>query len=165
MQIAVLSDIHDHIGRLREALEKVTDCDRLLCCGDLCSPFIVSELGDRFDGPVDLVWGNNDGDTYRLTETAAEYASISVHGEFGELEIGGRSIALIHFDGIGRRLAESERYDLVCFGHNHRREISEVGETLVCNPGEVMGELRGEATCARYDTSSGEAAFVPLGNR
>lgn len=162
MKIAILSDIHDHIRRLRQALRRVADCDVLLCCGDLCSPFIMSELGGGFEGPIHVVWGNNDGDRFRLTQTAAEYESIHLHGELAELEVDGVRIALHHFDDAGRLLARTGRFDLVCFGHDHRRAVEEVDGAVICNPGEVMGELRGTASCARYDTERRRAEILEL---
>ena len=44
MQIAILSDIHDNLPALRRALEKCQGADALICCGDLCSPFVAREL-------------------------------------------------------------------------------------------------------------------------
>ena len=48
MRIAVLSDIHDNVWKLAAALDAVGDADALICCGDLCSPFIVHQLGRGF---------------------------------------------------------------------------------------------------------------------
>lgn len=162
MRIAILSDIHDHIGLLARALDRVNDCEVLLCCGDLCSPFIMSELGEGFDGPTHVVWGNNDGDRYRLTDTADGYPSIELHGELAELEVDGVRIALHHFDDTGHLLARTGRFDLVCYGHNHRAGVESEGSTVICNPGEVMGELRGTATCARFDTERRKAEILEL---
>jgi len=58
MRIAVLSDIHDNVWKLAAALEAVRDADALICCGDLCSPFIVHQLGRGFAGPIHVVFGN-----------------------------------------------------------------------------------------------------------
>ena len=44
MLIAILSDIHDNIPKLRAAIDHIRPVDALLCGGDLCSPFIVDEL-------------------------------------------------------------------------------------------------------------------------
>jgi uncharacterized protein len=79
----------------------------------------------------------------------------------GELELGGRRIAAVHYPQIAAPLSLSGKYDLVCCGHSHRREITLVGQTLRLNPGDVMG-LFGEPGFAIYDTESGEAQFVDL---
>jgi len=163
MQIAIISDIHDHIHNLRQALSQVADTEVLVCCGDLCSPFIVDELGKGFShGKIHTVFGNNDGDLYRITHKAADYKNIILHGEFAELELGGKKFGISHFDNIGRAMAESDAYDVVCFGHNHQFELTENSGTMIINPGEVMGELSGNATFVMYDSAKHEARRIDL---
>ena len=155
MRIAILSDIHDNIPNLRAALGRLEGVEELICCGDLCSPFIVDELGKGFEGPVHVVFGNNDGDRFRITQKAGGYGHINLYGELAELTLGGKRFAVQHFDNIGRAIAASGAYDVVCYGHNHRYEIVE-GATLQINPGEVFGGLTGAATFVIYDTATGE---------
>ena len=163
MKIAILSDIHDHIANLRFALAQSQEAEALICCGDLCSPFIVKELGEGFkDGVIHVVFGNNDADLFRITSKATEYAHLHLHGEFVELQFGGKKFAVNHYDNLGRRLAQTGNYDVVCFGHNHQFEISHTGQTLVINPGEIMGELTGNATFVLYDSKLHEAVRVDL---
>jgi hypothetical protein len=40
-----------------------------------------------------------------------------------------RRFAVHHFDEVAGPLAESGRYDAVCFGHNHQRRLERTGET------------------------------------
>lgn len=158
MKIAVISDIHDHIHNLRQACKMMQQAEALLCCGDLCSPFIVKELAEGFPNKnIHIVFGNNDGDLFRITQKASEYEHLFVYGEFCEIVLDSRKIAVHHFDNVGRQLAWTARYDLVCFGHNHQFEISNTGSTLVVNPGEIMGELTGQASFVMYDSRSHQA--------
>lgn len=157
MRIVILSDIHDHISHLRAALHRSQDAEVLICCGDLCSPFIIKELGEGFNGAIHIVFGNNDADLFRITGKASEYDHICLHGEFVELTLGGKKFAVNHFDNISRVIATSNAYDVVCFGHNHQFEISQAGDTLLINPGEIMGELTGDATFVIYDTNRNRA--------
>lgn len=162
MQVAIISDIHDNIPRLRAALEQLGGADVLICCGDLCSPFIIKELATAFSHDIHVVFGNNDGDRFRIAAGATKYPHVKIHGEYCELQIGGTRFAVNHFDNIGRAMVDSERYDVVCFGHNHQFEISRVGRTLVINPGEIYGLLTGASTYALYDTDTGEAQRVDV---
>ena len=139
MRIAVLSDIHDNVWTLDMALERAAGTDAMICCGDLCSPFIVHQIGRGYPNPVHVVFGNNDADLYRITAIAAKYPHIRLHGELFTGELGGRAIAVNHFDNIARPLAASQQYEAVFFGHNHRHEIGRVGKTMLVNPGPVMG--------------------------
>jgi len=158
MQVAILSDIHDYIENLRKALKMLKNADTLICCGDLCSPFIIDELGKGFSNPTHIVFGNNDGDLFRISQRVQLYPHITLHGEFCELQLGGRKFAVNHFDNIGKAIAESQSHDVVCFGHNHRLEISRKGKTLVINPGEIMGWVSGASTFVIYDAVQHEAS-------
>lgn len=162
MIVAILSDIHDNLPVLRKALERCRDAEVLICCGDLCSPFVAKELGQGFARPIHIVFGNNDGDPFRLAMNAAKFPHLHFHGEYVELELGGKTFAVNHFDNIGRAIARGGQYDVVCFGHNHRFEITQAGRTLVINPGEVFGGLTGQSTFVLLDTTTGKAERIDL---
>jgi putative phosphoesterase len=166
MLIAILSDIHDNIPMLRAAIDHIQRVDALLCGGDLCSPFIVDELA-KFPRQIHVVFGNNDADLFRITQKAyvanqnrVPEDQIQLHGEFFEGELGGKRIALIHFEQIGKALARSGQYDLVCYGHTHLYSLERdpaTGAIRGVNPGEIFGLLRAdsESTFVSYDTESG----------
>jgi putative phosphoesterase len=166
VRIAILSDIHDNVWKLASALDAVRGADAMICCGDLCSPFIVHQIGRAFPKPVHIVFGNNDGDLFRITSNARRYEQIHIHGEFYRGEFGGRKFAVNHYDNIARGLAASGEFDVVCFGHNHVFEISRVGRVLAINPGALMGAAFAAdgsrtdvpSTFVIYDTASDEAA-------
>jgi hypothetical protein len=166
MRIAVLSDIHDNVWNLAAALEAVRDADALICCGDLCSPFIVHQLGRGFSRPIHVVLGNNDGDLYRIAANARQYDHLQIHGELFRGEFAGRRVAVNHYDGIARAIAASGEFDVVCYGHNHVYSVERIGRTLALNPGAIMGAVfspdgRGTdvpSTFAIYDTATGEVA-------
>jgi len=159
MKIGVISDVHDNIWALPEALSRLSDCEALLCLGDLCAPFTITEIAEGFPRPVHLVWGNNDGDKLLITRNAAAAGNVTIHGELAELEMDGRTIAMTHYPNIAAALARGETYDLVCHGHNHQRAVSQVGRTIQFNPGEVMGRF-GVRSVGVYDTGSGRAEII-----
>jgi len=164
MRVAIISDIHDNIWKLADALERASEADVLICCGDLCSPFIIERLGKGFDGPIHIVFGNNDADRFRITQKAGDYPHIHLHGEHLEAEFGSKLFAINHFDNIGRSLAAGQQFDVVCFGHNHSYEVCRVGRTLIINPGEIMGGLsRGQfSSFVIYDTETDDVERVDL---
>ena len=162
MRVAIMSDIHDNIPQLKLAMQHLDAVDELLCLGDLCSPFIVKELALGFSGPIHIVFGNNDGDRYRITDCAQRYPNVMIHGEYVDLEIGGKTFSLNHFDNIGRAGAEGKNFDVVCFGHSHRFGVENHGETIVINPGEIYGILTGHSTFAIYDTEQGKVERVEV---
>lgn len=141
MRLGIISDIHDNLWNLGSALAYLNrNAEVLLCCGDLCSPFVMDELR-KFSGPVHVIFGNNDADLFRITRKSD--SRLQVHGEFIELELDGKKIAANHFDYIARPIARSGEYDLVCFGHNHRISLERFGRTVAINPGPVMGAAFG----------------------
>jgi putative phosphoesterase len=162
MKVAILSDIHDRTENLRQALERCRGADVLICCGDLCSPFVLRDLCEGFAGPVHVVFGNNDGDLFRMAGVATGFPHVTLHGEYCELDIDGATFAVNHFDTIGRAIARGGSFDVVCFGHNHRFEITPSGKTLAINPGEIYGGRTGSATFVIYDTGTRKAERIDL---
>jgi putative phosphoesterase len=168
MKLAIVSDIHDNLWNLQLALQAAGEAEVLLCCGDLCSPFVIDELV-KFNGEVHIVFGNNDADLYRITTKAAKLANCYLHGELFEAVFEGKRFAVHHFDYLARPLSKSGSYDVVCFGHNHELEISRAGACLLINPGPVMGAKftsgRWEdvaPTFVIYDTKSDEARTISI---
>lgn len=168
MKIVILSDIHDNIWNLKAALSRLTQADALICCGDLCSPFVVNLLADGFrDKPIHIVFGNNDGDPFRISKNAGRFSYVHLDGEFFQAELGGKRFAVNHYNDIGLGLARSGMYDVVCFGHNHCYQVEQVGATLVINPGTLMGYDPINArevppTLVIYDTKSATASGYQL---
>jgi uncharacterized protein len=168
MRIAIVSDIHDNLWNLAAALKAVQGCDLLICCGDLCSPFVVEELS-TFERDIHIVFGNNDADLYRITAKALKKPNCHVHGELFESEFDGKRLMANHFDYLARPMAKSGDYDVVCFGHNHELEISREERCLLINPGPIMGAKfssgRWEDTASTfviYDTGSDIAAVFGI---
>lgn len=156
MKIAVLSDIHDNIWALEQVLKEIHAADALIFCGDFCAPFSLAMLAEGFAGPIHCVAGNNDGDQLLLAQVAREAGHVTLHGQFATLELGDRRIFVTHYPPIAAGVAASGKYDLVCYGHDHTAANRRLGETLLLNPGEVMGRF-GRSTYAIYDTEAGTA--------
>ena len=169
MQIAVLSDIHDNVWSLAAVLEQIQTTDMLICCGDLCSPFIVTQLGEGFAGrPIHVVFGNNDADLFRITRNAARFPKVQIHGAFYADTFDGRTLAVNHYDDIALAIAHGPTVDVVCYGHNHEFKIETIGRTLTINPGAVMGYnpiQRTDVPCTFviYDTATHLAHGYRLG--
>jgi putative phosphoesterase len=160
VRIAILSDVHDNLWQLETLLAGLV-ADALIFCGDFCAPFTLAQIAQGFAGPVHVVFGNNDGDQFLLAQVAANFDHVTLHGQFAELELEGRKVAVTHYPQLGEALARGGVYDLVCHGHSHERVVEQVGETLRVNPGEVMGRF-GLSTYALYDTATGQAEIMDV---
>lgn len=154
-KIALLSDSHDQLAKLERALAQANAAGAvaLLHCGDLCAPFMLNLMGERFAGPIHVVFGNNDGDGRLLQSIAARHPHVTLHGIYAELELAGRHIAMIHYPEPARRVAQSQQLDLVCYGHDHTLHRAQVGRTWLLNPGEILG-LWHASTWGLYDTET-----------
>ena len=134
MRIAVVSDTHGRVENARRAFRLLEGFapQALLHCGDIGSTGVVAE----FPWPSHYVFGNVDYDE-RVLRTAIESAGHVCHGRFGELELAGVKICLLHGDDF-RRLQDAisgGKYALVCHGHTHVALNQIVGSTRVLNPG------------------------------
>ena len=141
MKISILSDIHDHVWNLQKAISNplLQESDTMLFCGDLCAPFIIKLLGQGYANPIHLVLGNNDGDLAAIISNANNFPNIHIHGEYFRGEFDGKTIAVNHYPDKARLLAENDNYDIVCYGHNHTLAQETLGNTLMINPGAIMG--------------------------
>lgn len=160
MKIGIISDTHDCIERTRDAIEKIEEkgCRCLIHCGDFCSPFMIKELSN-FSGEVHCCFGNTD-DRFASTKEALS-VKVELHGDLGELEIGGKKIAFTHFDFFAEGLAAREKYDAVFHGHTHKSRLDRVGSTLLANPGEILG-LKNKPSFAVYDTETNELEITNI---
>jgi putative phosphoesterase len=154
--IGVLSDSHDNLPKLREAVELLRRCgaEHLVHAGDFVAPFAVKilvEAGVPFTG----VFGNNDGERRGIRKLTPD-----VHRAPHALDLGGRRIVLVHDLG---ELADGadDGADLVVFGHTHQPSV-EGGPPLRLNPGESSGWLTGRATVATVDLDTLEVSLLDL---
>jgi hypothetical protein len=163
-QIAILSDSHDNLPVLRKALEQIraSGATTLIHCGDLCSPFVISELAKGFAGEIQVVFGNNDADGRMIQVQASKHSHVTLHGAYGEIGVDGKQIAFIHYPEPARRIAQSGQLDVVCYGHNHQMHAERVGPTWLVNPGELI-RLVAAPTWGLYDTQSGEFEHRDVG--
>ena len=160
MRIGVLSDTHAHVKSTQAAVRLLEslDIEAVLHCGDICSAEIPPLLAAW---PAHFVFGNCDHDLEHLRRAIKE-AGMSCHGQFGDLALGGRRIALLHSHDarMFRRVTTCGDYDLVCYGHTHAAEQHRQGRTLVLNPGALYRAT--PHTIAIVDLAMMEATIVPL---
>jgi putative phosphoesterase len=135
MRLGVVSDSHGHVELTLPAIRMLESLavDRVLHCGDIGSAAVVELFAPW---PTDFVFGNCDGNRGEL-EAAIAAAGQTCHGEFGELTIADKRIALLHSHDAARfrQTLASGSWDLVCYGHTHVASIDRYGSTVALNPG------------------------------
>jgi len=160
MKIGIISDSHDNLTNLGMVIERLKEekVETVIHCGDFCAPFVAVLLKD-LQVPVHAVFGNVDGDRFRMMTMKPE--NLTIHGDFAELELGGRKIAVVHYPEIARPVALSNQYDVVCYGHAHVASNTRIGKTILINPGEITN-LKGKPSYAIYDSERREAIIKAL---
>jgi len=168
MKIGVISDTHDHLENIKKSVEifKKLRADVLIHAGDFCSPFVFRELNKLQPecSKAYAVFGNNDGDKVLLTENAGNFCSIK-QGIL-KLELEGRKIAVMHYPDIADELFRSGEFDIVIYGHTHRKrlEVTTDGDTkrIILNPGSCAGYLTDKPTVALIDLKNLSADIISL---
>ena len=160
MRIGVVSDTHGSVENAHLAVRMLEslEVDELLHCGDIGSPEVIEQFAAW---PTHYVLGNCDYDPVAL-ESAAGSQGQDFCGQFGDLELGGVRVALLHshdqrrFDAAVR----SGDYRLVCYGHTHIAKQEIVGGTLVLNPGALY--RANPYSIAIVELPSAEATIIKL---
>jgi putative phosphoesterase len=161
MKIGIMSDSHDHIDNISRSIRIFKDrgVAYILHLGDYVNPNSVRAFqGMRLVG----VFGNNDGDKFRLI-TAFNEISGEIKGEFYEFEEDGLKFACYHGTElpIQDALVKCSTYDVVLYGHTHKCENIRLGKTLVLNPGTSHG-FGDKATIMIFDTQTSQAELIEL---
>ena len=154
MKIAIISDSHDNVPNIDEALKiiKAEEIKTIIHCGDICAPSVTKYLAENFAGKIYHTAGNVEGDHQAITKEKG-IKNFVFFDEAGEVELNGKKIAFIHYPDKAKELAESGKYDLVFYGHNHTPWEEIIGQTKLVNPGTLAG-LFAKPTFAIYDTTN-----------
>jgi len=152
MKIAVISDIHGNMAYLAKA-KAIIDAEKLeivVCCGDIQDEEAFLEL-DSWKQKVYIAFGNAD---YAIRENMGRGKLLTKHVElfldYGVLNVGGTKLAFCHYPLYAEKLAESGRFDVVFYGHDHKPWERKIGRTVLLNPGELQAR-DGHPTFAIYD--------------
>ncbi|MHA1933622.1 MAG: metallophosphoesterase [Promethearchaeota archaeon] len=170
MKIAVISDTHDHMNNILQAVSILNErkVNAVIHCGDFVAPF-VKKWFDKLDEAIKKnffgVFGNNDGERVFLKQNLGQICQLAQNGHEMILELGGKRIYVSHMPKQSTidALANSDKFDIILTGHTHimRNEKYENG-VLVVNPGELCGYLTGKSTFAIIDTEKMEADIIEL---
>lgn len=162
MKIGLISDSHDHLTRIRAAVDIFNreNVELVLHCGDFIAPFAVRPFAD-LKMKIIACYGNNDGEKIHLQHTF-ENLNIEVHQRNHSISWQDKYIFMMHEPDFPDIFAASGKFDLVVYGHTHKSDIHKVNDVLVVNPGEACGWLTGTATIALVDLNQNQAKLVTL---
>ena len=159
--IGILSDTHDNLPRVREAVRLFNDagCDLVIHAGDFVAPFTVDELRN-LRAPVKAVYGNCDGEKAGLAKAFRGVGEIQ-EAPFAFLH-GGVRFVVSHLDAPVGRYVQAKTCDVVIFGHTHKPLVERRDGVLLINPGEAGGWLGGKSTVVLLDPAALTANLITL---
>jgi putative phosphoesterase len=154
MRIAVLADTHaDKLEHLpKKAIDALSKVDLIIRAGDFTDIQLLTDLRQLKE--VKAVHGNMDS---RQLKSALPMKEI--------VETEGKRIGITHGSGAPwgieervRKVFESDRIDIIIYGHSHRSQNKVINDILFLNPGKaadsfgiitIDGEAKGEIISSR----------------
>ena len=160
MLLGILSDTHDRYEIMGAAVRTLRERGAafLIHCGDVCTPNLLDHLAGL---PSAFVWGNCDFDRLAL-QRYAQAIEVPCYGVFGDLELGGKRVAVLHGDDRQRldAILRVQGHDYLLHGHTHVRRDERVGRTRIINPGALF--RASEKTVALLDTETDQLESIVI---
>ncbi len=162
MKIAIISDTHDNLIRIKQMLDKIKEdnIQTIIHCGDVCTSQTLTYLCQNFDGQIYLSLGNVDAD-HQLNPARNAFPNLTTFSKFGELNIADYKIAFVHFPNSAKKLANNGKYSFVFYGHTHQARKETINNCQVINPGTLAG-LFAKSTFAILDLISQKTQLIIL---
>ena len=159
--VGIISDTHDNRRAIEKAVElfNLRGVSRVFHAGDFVAPFTVMDFS-KLNCEMTMVFGNNDGERIGLYHSFSKLGTIGVGPVTAEH--GGKRFILMHEPGCLDQLSAGHQADVIIYGHTHDVDVR-TGETLIVNPGEGGGWLRGRATLAVLNLTTMEVAIEEIG--
>ena len=179
MKIGVISDSHDDIENVQEAIQifNGNNVRYVIHAGDYIFPGIIKEFSN-LNAKLIGVLGNNDGERNGILRSFMDING-ELKGEIGEIEIDGIKFAIYHGTDkeIKENIINSKKFEILICGHTHKREPLTSGKitnnndnnTFVLNPGSahrksnsLSGVFSEIGRVLLFDTQSKDYEFVDL---
>jgi putative phosphoesterase len=160
MRIGIMADSHDNVPMIKRACElfNARKVQMVFHAGDYIAPFSLNPLHQILQCDYQGVFGNNDGERLGLQKTAEGRLNASP----AEFAVGEWRVLVAHELSILEGVVSGNRYRLIIYGHTHRPEVKQMGDTLVVNPGECGGWLTGRCTVAIAHLTTLAAEIIDL---
>ncbi len=156
MKIAIMSDTHDNLANFKKVIAfiKKEKVNLTIHCGDVCFADTLREALKDYKGDFLISKGNGDIENFCFGKLCPkEFAHVKFFEDFGKITANKKKIAFTHMPEKAKKMAESQKYDLVFCGHYHRPWEEKIKKTRFANPGNVAG-LYYPPTFALYDTTN-----------
>ena len=160
MLLGILSDTHDRAEMMQRAIQTLQErgAEFFIHCGDVCQPNLLDALAGLKSA---FVWGNCDWDRAAL-QRYGDAIGVPCYGNFADLELAGKRIALLHGDDKTRMetVLAAQEHDYLFHGHTPVRRDERLGKTRVINPGALHRAT--EKTVALLDLKSDRLEYLRI---
>jgi putative phosphoesterase len=171
MIIGIISDSHDDIINVKQAIKIFNEynVDYVIHAGDYIYPGIVLEFKNlnkniKFVG----VLGNNDGEKIGLVKSFISIGG-DFKGDFGELNLDNEVFGIYHGTNgdLTKALILANYYDILIFGHTHKKDNRTINKTQILNPGSAHRNLQNDelnkmASVIIYHTGLKKYEYIEL---
>ncbi len=144
MIIGIVGDTHNNLKNISRICEifNEKEVDLVIHTGDITLPKSLKAFGD-LNCKLLGVFGNNDiEEKSDLLKTSKKF-KFNMHDEPFFLELNDKKICVVHHpELINENLLE--KVDFIFHGHTHRYRNEVINETIIFNPGECAGFLKGK---------------------
>ncbi len=161
MLVGLMTDTHENLDNIKKAVDifNKKGVALVLHCGDIISPITYSAFKD-LKCSIRFVFGNNDGERPFLISKFQGLGEFFNNGYKFELE--DKKFIMMH-EPVGiDELASSGNYDYVLYGHTHKQDIRNIGDTMIINIGETSGILTGTASVGVLDVKNKKLEIINL---
>ncbi len=144
MIIGVTGDTHNNLKNISNicTIFNENGAEIVFHTGDISLPKSLIAF-NQLKCPVIAVIGNNDVQEKDGLEEAAKTFDCEIFEEPYSIKINSIQISVIHHpDLIDSNMLEEN--DLILHGHTHRYRMEKIGKTIIFNPGECAGFMKGK---------------------
>lgn len=158
MRIGVVSDTHNNLRNVTRIVEILNRAgvDRVVHTGDITQPRTLEVLA-RLDAPLHGVYGNNDAGERPGLERAAARLGIALADPPLRLGWAERRLLVVHdprdYEPVLCAAGDAAPR-LVLHGHDHLYRCEQRAETIIFNPGECAGHMKGRNAVGVVDLDS-----------
>ena len=154
MIIGIVGDTHNNLKNISKICEifNAEEVDLVIHTGDVTLPKSLKAF-DKLNCKLLGVFGNNDIDEKNDLLGASKEFSCSLNDEPFSFELNNKKISVVHHPEL---INESliEQSDFIFHGHTHRYRNEVINETIIFNPGECAGFLKGKNQIGILDIES-----------
>lgn len=160
MIIGVTGDTHNNLKNINKicTIFNENSVDQVIHTGDISLPKSLLAF-NILNCPLTVVIGNNDVLERDDLEKAAKKFDCKIFDEPHFIQLDKTKISIIHHpELIDSKMVDHS--DLILHGHTHRFRKEKIGESLVFNPGECAGFMKGKNQVGIVNLDSLDAKII-----